>query len=60
MRQFNSVERTAHSFISVYFKGVNMFDYLQVYDKITFKYVEEIFKEHFDRANLAMSVVKPV
>lgn len=60
MRQFNSVERIAHSFISVYFKGVNMFDYLQVYDKITFKYVEEIFEEHFDRANLAMSVVKPV
>lgn len=60
LRQFNSVERIAHSFISVYFKGVNMFDYLQVYDKITFKYVEEIFKEHFDRANLAMSVVKPV
>jgi len=60
MRQFNSVERIAHSFISVYFKGVNMFDYLQIYDKITFKYVEEIFKEHFDRANLAMSVVKPV
>lgn len=60
MRQFNSVERIAHSFISVYFKGVNMFDYLQVYDKITFKYVEEIFEEHFYRANLAMSVVKPV
>lgn len=60
MRQFNSVERIAHSFISVYFKGVNMFDYLQVYDKITFDYVEEIFKEHFNRANLALSVVKPV
>jgi len=60
MRQFNSVERISHSFISVYFKGVSMFDYLQVYDKITFKYVNEILHEHFRQENLAMSVVKPV
>ncbi len=60
MRQFNSVEKISHSFISVYFKGVNMFDYLQVYDKITFKYVNEILNEHFKQENLAMSVIKPV
>jgi predicted Zn-dependent peptidase len=60
MRQFNSVERISHSFISVYFKGVNMFDYLEVYDKITFEYVEKLFREHFNRDNLALSVIKPV
>lgn len=60
MRQFNSVERISHSFISVYFKGVNMFDYLEVYDKISFEYVNEVFKEHFSKENLALSVIKPV
>lgn len=60
MRQFNSVEKISHSFIPVYFKGVNMFDYLQVYDKITFKYVNEVLNEHFNQENLAMSVIKPV
>lgn len=60
MRQFNSVERISHSFISVYFKGVNMFDYLEVYDKITFEYINEVFKEHFNQENLALSIIKPV
>jgi predicted Zn-dependent peptidase len=60
MRQFNSVEKISHAFIPVYFKGVNMFDYLQVYDKITFKYVNEVLNEHFNQEKLAMSVIKPV
>ena len=60
MRQFNSVERISHSFISVYFKGVNMFDYLEVYDKITFEYISEVFKEHFNQDNIALSIIKPV
>lgn len=59
MRQFNSVERISHSFISVHFKGVSMFDYLDVYDKISFEYVNEVFREHFDEDNMAMSVIKP-
>lgn len=60
MRQFNSIERISHSFISVYFKGVNIFDYLEVYDKISFEYVNEVFKEHFNQENLALSIIKPV
>ena len=60
MRRFNSVERISHLFISVYFKGVNVFDYLKVYDKITLKYVNEVFEEHFKPDNLAISVIRPV
>ena len=60
MRQFNSVERISHSFISVYFKDVNMFDYLEVYDKISFEYVNEVFREHFNQENLALSIIKPL
>jgi predicted Zn-dependent peptidase len=60
MRKFNSVESISHTFISVYFKEANMFDYLNVYDKISFEYINEIFERHFRRDNLAMSVIKPV
>ena len=59
IRALNSVERISHAFISVYFKGVIIFDYFDVYDKITFEYVNEIFKEHFRLDNLALSVIKP-
>ena len=60
MRQLNSVEKISHSFISINNKGVNLFDYLEVYDKITFEYVNDIFREHFNPDNLALSVIKPV
>jgi predicted Zn-dependent peptidase len=59
LRQLNSVERISHSFISVYFKGVNIFDYLNVYDTITFEYIDDLFRKHFNKDNLALSVVKP-
>lgn len=59
MRQLNSVERISHAFISVYFKGVNIFDYLEVYDKISFEYIIDVFKQHFNVDNLALSVIKP-
>ncbi len=59
MKQLNSIERISHTFISVYFKGVNIFDYLEVYDKITIEYVNEILNQHFNLDNMALSVIKP-
>jgi len=59
LRRFNSVENISHLFISVYFRGVNIFDYLDVYDKMNFEYINEIFSKHFNLSNLALSVVKP-
>ncbi len=59
VKQLNSVERIAHNFVSVYFKGTNMFDYMEVYDKISFEYANKVFKEHFTADKLAMSVIKP-
>lgn len=60
IRQLNSVDRIAHIFMSVYFKDVNIFDYLDVYDKISFDYVKKVFNEHFNIDRLAVSVIKPV
>lgn len=59
MKQLNSIERISHTFISVYFKGVSMFDYLEVYDKITIEYINEIFNQHFNLDNFALSVINP-
>lgn len=59
IRQLNSVERISHLFMSIYFKGANIFDYLDVYDKITFEYVNEIFGKHFNLDRMALSVIKP-
>jgi predicted Zn-dependent peptidase len=60
VRQLNSIERISHMFISVYFKDVNMFDYFNVYDNMSFDYVKEVFDEHFNLDNLALSVINPV
>jgi predicted Zn-dependent peptidase len=60
IRQFNFVERISHAFISAHFKNINMFDYLDAYDKIIFEYAEGLFREHFNLDNLAMSVIRPL
>jgi hypothetical protein len=58
--QLNSVERISHLFIPTYFKGSQMFDYFEVYDKITFEYISDVFLKHFNFENMALSVIKPV
>ena len=58
LRQMNSVESIARSFINLYFKGVTLFDYLDVYDKMNFDYITEVFDKHFDIDRMALSVVK--
>ena len=58
LRQMNSVESISRSFINLYFKGVTMFDYLDVYDTMKFDYISEVFEKHFDSDRLALSVVK--
>ncbi|MDP4094905.1 MAG: pitrilysin family protein [Bacillota bacterium] len=60
LRQLNSVERISNLFITVYFKGVYLFDYFDVYDRISFEYIRDIFHEHFNLDNMALSAVKPV
>ncbi len=58
LRQMNSVESIARSFINLYFKGVTMFDYLEVYDTMNFDYISEVFNKHFNIDRLALSVIK--
>lgn len=60
LKQLNSVERISNLFVSVYFKDANVFDYYDAYDKITFEYATQRFKEHFSADSAALSVVMPV
>lgn len=59
LRTFNSVEHVSHLFMSIYFKKANIFDYVKVYDTISFEDIENIFGSHFDLEKLALSVVLP-
>jgi len=58
LRQMNSVESISRTFINLYFKGLTMFDYLDVYDTISFDYITDVFDKHFDIERMALSVVK--
>jgi predicted Zn-dependent peptidase len=60
IKSFNSIENISNDFIGVYFNGNNLFDYLDVYDKISFEYTDSLFREHFNPDKLVLSVIKPI
>ncbi len=59
VRQFNHIERLANSFTSNMFKEINLFDYVEVYESITFENVVDRFNTHFKEENMVLSIVKP-
>ena len=59
VKGFNDVSRIASMVVSDYFKGVNSFDYVDVYNQIDKTYVEEVIRKHFDKERMAVSVVMP-
>lgn len=59
VKGFNDVSRIASMVVSDYFKGVNSFDYVDVYNQIDKQYVEEVIRKHFDKEKMAVSVVMP-
>ncbi|MCG8500620.1 MAG: insulinase family protein [Firmicutes bacterium] len=60
LRQFNSIERLANSFTASLFKGIHLFDYMEAYQSVTFKDVQERFESHFKPENMVLSIVKPL
>lgn len=59
VKGFNDVSRIATMIVSDYFKGVNSFDYVEVYNEIDKQFVEEAIKKHFNTERMAVSVVEP-
>ncbi len=60
LQMLNSVDKITYNFISVCFKEVNMFDYLEVYNGMSYENIMEVFNNHFILNNMAFSVVNPV
>ena len=60
IRSYNDIEDFSHSFLQDIFKGINYFNYYDVYKEITFEDIEKRFLEHFKKEYSALSVVFPV
>ena len=59
VRDFDSVETVANTFLMDHFKGINSFDYFEEFLALTKEYVEKIGREVFDSKNMILSVVNP-
>ncbi len=59
IKLFNSVDRTAREFSANYFRGIELFDYIDVYGSISFDQICNIFDKHFIPERMALSTVVP-
>nr|WP_132242518.1 pitrilysin family protein [Marinisporobacter balticus] len=56
---YNSVEFIATTFVSYYFKGINIFDYLKALKEIEFETVQKRFHAHFCEERCVLSIISP-
>lgn len=57
LSSFNSTQYIASTFMSYYMKGIELFDYLETLENITFETVVERFEEHYDLNYSTVSIV---
>ena len=60
VRAFNDVSSIGNSFINKYFKGSNLFDYIEEFEAINKEYVEEVLRTVFDEEKKVISIVNPL
>ena len=60
VRAFNDVANIGNNFINKYFKGSNLFDYIEEFEAINKDYVEEVLKEVFKEEKKVVSIVNPI
>ena len=58
LSSFNSTKYIANTFVNYYMKGIELFDYLEILEKIDFNEAEDRFFEHFDLQYSTVSIVK--
>lgn len=58
IKDFNNISDMSNMFISDYFKGINSFDYLDNFDKITIDFANQILREVFNKDRTTISIVK--
>ena len=59
LRMFNSVDRLSHSFVTNIFKGIDLFNFLDVCESVTLNDVNARLKRHLTNENVAISIIKP-
>lgn len=59
VRAFNDVASIGNSFINKYFKGTNLFDYIEEFETLNKEYTEEVLKEVFKEEKKVISIVNP-
>lgn len=58
LSSFNSTKYIANSFINYYMRGIELFDYLETLQLLTFKKVEKRFFKHFNMEYCSVSVIR--
>lgn len=56
--EYNDVGSIARMFLSDSFKGINSFDYLEEYNRVTDQYAKNILEEVFDENKMVVSIVE--
>ena len=56
---FNNIENVSHAFIDFLFKGINLFEYSEVYNTVTIDSTTNRLHKLFKDDNVVLSVVKP-
>lgn len=58
VREYDDVAEIARMFISDYFKGINSFDYIELYEQVTVEYSKKILEEVFNEESMVISIIK--
>ena len=58
VKEYNDTSDIARMFLADFFKGINIFDYLEEIVTINEQYAEQILKEVFDDKKMIISVIK--
>ena len=59
IKSFNNIESIGNSYSANYFLGIELFDFLDVYDEITYEDAQERFNELFVDDMFVTSIVSP-
>ncbi len=58
VREYDDVAEIARMFISDYFKGINSFDYIELYEQVTPEYAEKVLEDIFKEEQMVISIIK--
>ena len=59
LKNYNSVDKISHYFISNIFRNIKLFDFLEVYELINYNDFVERLNGHFNLNNISLSIINP-